>query len=303
MTSTTGKDPHPEVAEISDLSEGLLPPDRVAEVRDHLAGCDLCADVLTSLEEIRGLLGTLPGPRRMPADVAGRIDAALAAAALLDATRPDVPRETSPAPVPVPRGTSTAPDGHPGGAKGPGRGGAAGNRPGGGRRRRGVLTAVSAVAVLLLGGVLYQAASSGGGTATTANSDAVRKADGAAVTDPVGNQVRRLLAGPESPPGTLGTGKVSGHADTPMLSRNGIGTAPGSSGATAAVPVPSCVLKATQRAQTPLAAQRELYQGTESYLVVLPHPGDDGLVDAFVVNASCTPAAPGAVLFQDTYPR
>ena len=38
-------------------------------------------------------------------------------------------------------------------------------------------------------------------------------------------------------------------------------------------------------------------------LVVLPHPGDDSLVDAFVVNASCTAANPGAVLFQSTYSR
>jgi hypothetical protein len=90
VTTTTGSgtDPHPEVAEISDLIEGLLPPGRGADVREHIAGCALCTDVLGSLEEIRGLLGTLPGPQRMPADIAGRIDAALAAEALLDATLP-----------------------------------------------------------------------------------------------------------------------------------------------------------------------------------------------------------------------
>ena len=90
MTSTTDMAGHPDVTEISDLTEGLLPPSRTADVRRHLDECELCADVYTSLEEIRGLLGSVPGPTRMPADVAGRIDAALAAEALLDATAPDV---------------------------------------------------------------------------------------------------------------------------------------------------------------------------------------------------------------------
>ncbi|MFJ5774763.1 hypothetical protein [Streptomyces sp. NPDC093094] len=83
MTSTTDTAGHPDVAEISDLVEGLLPPSRSTDLRAHLDTCELCADVYVSLEEIRGLLGTLPGPPRMPAEVAGRIDAALAAEALL----------------------------------------------------------------------------------------------------------------------------------------------------------------------------------------------------------------------------
>lgn len=89
MTSTTDTAGHPDVAEISDLTEGLLPPDRTAGVQRHLDECELCADVRASLEEIRGLLGTLPGSQRMPDDVASRIDAALAAEALLQATAPD----------------------------------------------------------------------------------------------------------------------------------------------------------------------------------------------------------------------
>ena len=97
MTSTTDTAGHPDVAEISDLTEGLLPASRTADVRRHLDECELCADVLASLEEIRGLLGTLPGPPQMPADVAGRIDAALAAEALLQATAPEV--VNAPAPV------------------------------------------------------------------------------------------------------------------------------------------------------------------------------------------------------------
>ncbi|WP_259370751.1 MULTISPECIES: anti-sigma factor [Streptomyces] len=96
MTSATGE--HPEVTEISALAEGALPLERSADVRAHLALCPLCAEVRDSLEEIRSLLGTLPGPSRMPDDVAGRIDAALAAEALLDATSPE--RQGEPGDVP-----------------------------------------------------------------------------------------------------------------------------------------------------------------------------------------------------------
>ncbi|GAA3226948.1 hypothetical protein GCM10020256_37830 [Streptomyces thermocoprophilus] len=93
MTSTTDTAGHPDVTEISDFAEGLLPPSRTADLRRHLDACDLCADVHSSLEEIRGLLGTLPGPPKMPDDVAQRIDAALAAEALLDARTAGYPED------------------------------------------------------------------------------------------------------------------------------------------------------------------------------------------------------------------
>ncbi|NEE44400.1 hypothetical protein G3M55_07225, partial [Streptomyces sp. SID8455] len=67
------------------LAEGLLSASRAAEVRRHLAECELCAEVRDSLEEIRGLLGTLPDPEPMPEGIAARIDAALAAEARADA--------------------------------------------------------------------------------------------------------------------------------------------------------------------------------------------------------------------------
>ncbi|WP_369203280.1 anti-sigma factor [Streptomyces sp. PU-14G] len=72
---------HPDVAEISALSEGVLPVEREPDLRTHLEACDLCAEVRDSLEEIRTSLGTLPGPVRMPEDVAARIDAAMSAEA------------------------------------------------------------------------------------------------------------------------------------------------------------------------------------------------------------------------------
>ncbi|MFD5642957.1 hypothetical protein ACFWIP_14515, partial [Streptomyces anulatus] len=79
MTSTADTAQHPEVSEISDLTEGLLSPSRATEVQQHIAGCGLCSEVRESLEEIRDLLGTMPTPEPMPEDIAARIDAALAA--------------------------------------------------------------------------------------------------------------------------------------------------------------------------------------------------------------------------------
>ncbi|MBM9505958.1 hypothetical protein [Actinacidiphila acididurans] len=341
MTSPGGTDPHPEVAEISALSEGLLPVDRSTEVNEHLDDCELCSDVLVSLMEIRGLLGTLPGPPPMPEDIAGRIDAALAAEALLSATdvdvprgtttqesaesdvprgtepwavprgteksadgeteqsaaQSDVPRETS---TPVPRETSTRPDrsgsdrtrpgGRPETPTGPGRT-SLGSHPIGRRRltwHRGLLAAASALAVLLVGGlVLYGVTSAGGGSNLDSSSGQSRAA-GSKGSDQVGERVRALLSEP---------GK---KADTPMLTGQGTHTDAAPGGLPA---VPSCVLKATHRTELPLASDHESFQGTDSYLVVLPHPGDAHEVDAFVVTADCTTAGPGAVLFRHTYPR
>ncbi|TKA11476.1 anti-sigma factor [Actinacidiphila oryziradicis] len=291
MTPTTGTDEHPEVAEISALTEGILPPDRSADVRGHLDGCGPCADVRTSLDEIRGLLGTLPGPPRMPADIAGRIDAAIAAEALLDSTSSDparpasappaVSRETAAeaAPGSVSRETAPSP-GRPGGhapaTTGPGRA-----RP---RRRWGkrLLVTASVAAALGLGGVLVSSLSTGN-NATSGASKSIAGAGTKAATDDLEARVHSLLAGatltPELSPdlGAKETGRTSGS-------------------------VPSCVLLATKRADAPLATGRDTYKGKSSYLVVLSHPGDATQVDAFVVDASCT-NSPGTVLQHVTYPR
>ncbi len=88
MTSTTDTTGHPDVDELSDLTEGLLTPSRSADVRQHLDGCEQCTDLHASLEEIRDLLGTVPEPEPMPDDIARRIDAALATEALKRAETP-----------------------------------------------------------------------------------------------------------------------------------------------------------------------------------------------------------------------
>ncbi|MDX2819087.1 hypothetical protein PV410_42295 [Streptomyces sp. PA03-5A] len=287
MTSTTGTDEHPEVAEISALTEGILPPERSADVRGHIDGCALCADVHASLDEIRGLLGTLPGPPRMPADIAGRIDAALAAEALLAAGGADVSRETETTePSRVSRETSAPADGRP---TGRGTGPSGPGRPGTRSRRRwgkGILITASVAAVLGLGTVLAQSGWNAGGSSdsqSSSASDAGAKAD----ADMLGVQVHDLLTdrtskGPESKP----------QGQSPMV---GMDSA-----------APSCVLGAVDRREAPIAFQRGRYEGMDSYLVVMPHEGDPALVDAYVVDASCATAQPpdtGTLLREETYPR
>ncbi|MFI5667893.1 anti-sigma factor family protein [Streptomyces sp. NPDC051704] len=308
MTPTTGTIRHPDVSEISDLTEGLLSPVRAGEVRRHLGDCPLCADVLASLEEIRGLLGTLPGPPRMPSDIAGRIDAALAAEALLDSTAPraetfpasDVSRETSPA---VPSGPGAGrPAGHPTGATGPGRRRA--------RRRIAVIAGLSGAAACALGIFLAAHLLGTGSPDTAARSSATSTAaaapaDGTYTAQGLADNVRRLLAsGPgakavpqEEQQNTYGLEKST--TPPPDL-------APGDGNRTAVSSVPACVQRATGRPDTPLAAEQGSYQGTEAYLLVLPHPGDSARVDAYLVGAECTKtssAGSDKPLLTRTYPR
>ncbi|MGW7341651.1 anti-sigma factor family protein [Streptomyces sp. NPDC054854] len=348
MSPTTGTIRHPEVSEISDLTEGLLTPSRGAEVRRHLGECSLCADVLASLQEIRDLLGTLPGPPRMPAAIAGRIDAALAAEALLDSTGSRT-ASTDPAPPPgragadldadagVSRetpaaetqggGTPTAvsretpaagpgrsaprPSGRPSGSTGPGRRRA--------RRRIAVLTGLAGAAACVLAVFLVNGltGSTSDEPATAARSDASSTAGrtpGAGYTaQGLQDSVRRLLATGST--GETGeTAKTGDAVPSPPDKTNktmGLENTPGLApsdrrGAAQANPVPPCVQQSTGRADPPLAADRGTYEGEAVFLVVLPHPGDPALVDAYVVPATCadTPAqAPGTPLLTRTYPR
>ncbi|MFI9078010.1 anti-sigma factor family protein [Streptomyces sioyaensis] len=313
MTSTTGTGEHPtgehpEVAEISDLTDGLLSPTRTADLRHHLATCALCADVYASLEEIRALLGTLPGPVRMPADVAGRIDAALAAEALLDATAPPggvtVSRETVTAPVAVSRETKdeppsraappTRPAGRPRGSSGPGRP-SPGSRSSRARRwPRILLGSAAAAAVLSFGGFLLQNAALDGTQASTPHPHATTEKGTTAAGDltaaNLGSHVADLLAS-------------KGSHKTPDL---GTRSSPDSPLRGSADTVPSCVRQGIGRPEAPLASSHSRYQGKDAYLVVLPDPADPKRVSAYVVASSCvsaTPPAPGTVLLKHSYQR
>ncbi|WP_405726273.1 hypothetical protein OG607_22490 [Streptomyces sp. NBC_01537] len=295
-TGTTGTDEHPEVAEISALAEGILPPDRSADVRGHLDDCVLCADVRSSLDEIRSLLGTLPGPPRMPADIAGRIDAALAAEALLDSAPrgADVSRETADpvaAPTSVSRETTPGPDrpsGHSSAPSGPGR-------PHSRTRRRvakGLLVTAS-VTVLGFGGYLFtHSLSMDGGASSTSDAAGSAAAKG---HQSLQDRVYELLG---AAPAASGEGSMhafgSGKEPEPYLTNS------------TSAALPDCVRQGIGRSEDPLAYDHGTYENTDSYLVLLPDTADPAKVDGYVVDASCTkstPASAGKVLSKDTYAR
>ncbi|SCK22530.1 hypothetical protein H181DRAFT_01663 [Streptomyces sp. WMMB 714] len=316
MTSTPftsdvhGTDDHPEVAEISALTEDLLSPERTAAVHAHLSACEVCADVRASLEEIRNSLGTLPGPARMPEDVAGRIDAALAAEALLDASPSGsghVSRETdapagsssSRAGSSVSRetaltrkGPNTHPAGHPGGTSRPGR-----HRPTRRSRRwrSAVLAGAGAVVALSIGGVVWQSL---GPSAPPTASDASEEGRQGAADGGLEKQVHTLLAQQHS------AEKSRGSKTPDLKSKQSPGDSPLAGPATS---VPSCIKEGLNRTEAPLAVDASAeHDGAKGYLVVLPHRGDSERVDAYLVDAACVTgekAGPADVLTKRTYQR
>ncbi|WP_268828814.1 hypothetical protein [Streptomyces roseoverticillatus] len=324
----TGTDGHPEVAEISALTEGVLSPARTADVRQHLTVCELCEDVRSSLDEIRGALGTLPGPPRMPADVAGRIDAALAAEALLDSTTPpsgvrvpvSVSRETETGETEPParntvsrethdvvsretgtasRKTAAHETGRPRPATGPGRQTPAPRAPGKKRARRRwpavLLGSACVAAAISVGGIFLQSGGTDSPTQTPAKS---RESHATASTLASGDLTARVqdLLKPSPFSANESRGKTAESPETP----------PGTTLSAPNGAAPLCVRQGIGRSEQALVSEAETYQGEDAYLVVLPHPGDSTLVDAYVVSATCVDAGgttPGKVLLNETLPR
>ncbi|PPS85125.1 anti-sigma factor family protein [Streptomyces sp. MH60] len=286
-SSTTDMTGHPDVAEIADLAEGILPSARTADVRQHLENCALCADVYASLGEIQGLLGALPSPDRMPDDVAARIDAALAAETL-----PGVPdgarvsRETSASvdrPVGQARSSST----------GPGRK----DRRRGGRRRIAVLGAVAAAAAIGIGSVIVSSLTGENPSGNTAHEQQTAVADTFS-EDRLKDKVTNLIA----------DGGTQNGSRTPrsfgMESENGGETT--ENHVFKQPTVPECVQNGIGRDDAAIATEPGVYQGKEALLVVLPDVAHDTRVTAYIVEAACVdqPAVGKAkILLKHSYAR
>ncbi|AKJ12070.1 membrane protein [Streptomyces incarnatus] len=296
MTSTTDTAGHPDVAEISDLTEGLLPPDRSSDVRSHLASCELCADVHASLEEIRGLLGAASGAERMPADVAERIDAALAAEALLSAAAPE-PLSAQPSAGAEPgRGDGQAhvsretslpsdrPVGRPQGATGPGRKGRERSR----RRRRVALGAVLTAAVLGVGSLVLQSLGDHSSDSTTAHgkpTPSVAPFSGTSVQ----SQVKDLLTHRKNPQqGQRPRSGIQSEQNTPHSTESA------NTLLQTDVAVPDCVRAALHQGDNVLGAKTGSYEGKSAYLVVVPDAADNARVTVYIVDAACIQQQPGS---------
>ncbi|MGW0666537.1 anti-sigma factor family protein [Streptomyces sp. NPDC002746] len=333
MTSTTDTTQHPDVSEISDLTEGVLSPPRTADVRRHVDGCDLCSDVLASLEEIRSLLGSMPAPQAMPIDIADRIDAALADEARAVATASDSEAEGSRAKTDASRDAKTdasrdaeadvsreteqaataqeladRPAGHARAATGPGR------RPVRRRRRRAVLGATLGAAVVGVSVFLLQNVTTSHNSADVRASDqgtSAKKSDSQAFSQStVQERVHSLLSSSTDP---SDPGKSAGRNQAPSIDTKSSPQTepPGSASPQAplrapAVTVPSCVEQGIGRNSAVLAVEKGTYQGAEAFLVVLPHPTDTTRVEAYVVDAACVgadPAVKGKLLLTHAYAR
>ncbi|MEU4499907.1 hypothetical protein [Streptomyces sp. NPDC024089] len=317
MTSTADTTQHPDVTEISDLTEELLPPSRAAEVRDHVDGCELCGEVHASLMEIRELLGTVPTPQRMPDDIADRIDAALAAEAALGATPTSgslhVSRETEPPAAEKPKAEpspSDRPAGRPRATTGPGR------RPLR-RRRTAVLGAALGAAVVGVSVFLLQnvqpSQNSGSLKAADRSSSAEENGGGTFSESTLEDRVHTLLLSTGSKPSKSVDGvgaeeqtPSTGAQSTPPRSASAGSESPQTPLRAPTVPVPPCVEQGTGRDTAALAVEEGTYEGTDVFLVVLPHPSDAARVQAYVVDAACVqaePAGKGELLLTRTYPR
>ncbi|MFF4198189.1 anti-sigma factor family protein [Nonomuraea sp. NPDC001831] len=73
-------DTHYDLEVLAELAEGLLDAATARRVREHLAVCDPCGELLADLAAVREVLAATPTPA-MPMGVALRIDKALAAEA------------------------------------------------------------------------------------------------------------------------------------------------------------------------------------------------------------------------------
>ncbi|MDI6514939.1 hypothetical protein QMA61_01885 [Streptomyces coelicoflavus] len=278
---------HPDVVEISDLAEGILPSARTTDVRRHLESCALCADVYASLEEVQDLLGTLPPPTAMPDDVAARIDAALAAEPQPGvADDAHVSRETS---TPVGR-----PAGHPRhSSTGPGRK----DRRRGGRRRIAVLGAVAAAAAIGLGSVIVSSLTGGSQSEDTAQGQQTALAD----TFSEGHLKEKVT-------GLVADGSAQNGSRTPrsfgMESENGGETA--ENHVFKQPTVPECVRKGIGRDDAAIATEQGVYKGKEALLVVMPDAANDTRVTAYIVESTCVnqPAIGKAmILLKHSYAR
>ncbi|GAA0701772.1 hypothetical protein GCM10010193_65790 [Kitasatospora atroaurantiaca] len=288
MTSRTpswptadGSDPHPGIDLLADLSEELTDPADLPALRQHLADCAECADTYAALAEVRELLSSTETPP-MPADVAERIDAALAVgAAPVEAAR-------------LTRNAVSAPPSRTTHSTGPGT--LTGSGPGRRRRRRGriLLGAAALAATLTLGVLVVQQSHPGGGgdaTATAANGGVAKQHPALAQGGPVyredhlGEQIRQLL---------------SAAKPTPEAQTYGVQPRTGDSSAAARTEVPSCLPAATgHTTETPLAVGSGRY-GTEAVTaLVYPLADQPGQVDVYLVTPDC----PGAtVLLHRTVP-
>ena len=273
---------HPDLERLAELEEGLLDSADAARVAEHVAGCEHCRSQQAELEHARALLRGLPADT-MPADVAARLDAALASADL------DAPGASSQPATVVPLNAA--------------------RRRWGSRPTVAGLGAAAAVTALVVALVVGHntGGSSGGSTSPEGATSLAQSAAGSVLsnlstessgtdytTGNLASTVPQLVAGPAAH-------TMMKAAPAPAQPKTG--AAPNAGGASATVAgIPaallrlhdspsalrSCVLgvEAGGQIQRPLAIDFARYLGAPAVLIVLPGL-NPGYVDAWFVGPGC----------------
>jgi len=291
---------HPPVEAIAEYLEDLLPPDATTRLREHFADCAECLDTRAALQEVRSLLGQTETPV-LPADIGIRIDAALAAEALLAATPvPEPGPDAAPAQPSTTTSSTTTAGTPPRKAYSPSSGRAAGarrppGRPGRGRGRGWRRAALGVAALAIVGLVSTAVIQSGGHSdnGSTNSSAAVGTARAGAIgaLPSLGTLTDANLT--QQVHGLLLSHTVAQHPQAQTARSNAPAATPGGA--------PACVLAATGRpGETPLAAGQGVYQDTPVVALVYAdaaHPLTSS--DVYLVDASCHTG----VLLHRTVPR
>ncbi|MEU8512659.1 hypothetical protein AB0C76_13860 [Kitasatospora sp. NPDC048722] len=282
---------HPSVDELADLAEELIGDAAAEALHRHLAGCAECRETADALGEVRALLGGVEAPP-MPADVAARLDAAVAeeAARREAAEGPqEAPGSTrgpaAPTPPSRPATAPVAPPARAAGATGPGR-------PRSRRRRFALLLgAAAALAAIGLGGALLYPADSGSheaasSAAAPSTADAGHSSKGEHALgggteyrdDQLAAQVQKLLAGSGAVVGSPPNGVARPSAAAPAEGRQPLTSEP-APGAGRTCPAPAT--------GTPLATDRGTYAGSPVDVLVYAVPGKPGEVDVYLQSPAC----------------
>lgn len=273
---------HPDADVLCDLDEGLLAGrGDEADVQAHVAACASCADFIALLGTTREQLAAV-ATEPMPADVATRIDAALATEAARGAPgapdAPDVSDTADEVAVVTPL------------------------RPARRSARSRWLPATGAVAAgiaLLMAGAVGLGivnSTSGGNQPSSANSE--RQADGGGgapanasvrnyTSESLASGVRMLVAGQA----WAGVDRPAGPSATPLPLGTEQDTAapPDLDRLRAPVPLAACVAElAGKPGVSPLAVDYAAFEGQPAVVIVLPD-ADPALLQAWVVGPACAP--------------
>jgi hypothetical protein len=284
---------HLDPLTLAELREGLLESAAARAAEDHLAHCDTCAADDRALAALPSLLGAVGDVGPIPADVARRLDEAIAA-------EPRIPVEAAATVTPLAPRTAAP------------------------QQVRGMrlLQAAAVLVVILLGvGIALGPWDGGGGSSSDSGAaqksagsagDGAGEAEAGAGSFPVTNSGRAwtedsittslpaLLDGTLGPaaasaPGAISESDAPGDdasesppgSGQPDLSRqNGNGSANRLSGGPA---LTDCVTQLNEGPTTPLSVDLGTWSGKPAAVIVLPTKGDEKTVDVFVVAEGCPP--------------